>query len=370
MTAPRIEIDLAKIRRNAKVLVGRLARRGIGVTGVTKGVCGHPEIARAMLDGGVGRLADARVSNVERMRGAGIEAPVVLIRTPMPSQADRIVRTCGVSLNTDLGVIHALARSALGAGLVHRVVLMVELGDGREGILPGAVGAVARTVAGMRGVVLSGIGSNFGCLSRRAPDPAAMAALSSLAEAVEADTGLPLETVSGGGSASLPWAEGSRGPSRVDDLRLGEAILLGRDPLSGRPIEGLSTDAFTLVAEVIETVADVPRPVPVDPGRTAARMEADGGGRRRVLLAIGHQDTDFAGLAMPGGLTPLGATGDHLVVGSGSALAVGAEVFFRPNYSAVMRAMSAPDVVKVARGGIAADRRGAEQDRSTRLEAA
>ena len=369
MTAPRIEVDLPKVRANARHLVRRLGRRGIGVTGVMKGVRGHPDIARAMLDGGVTRLGDARLSNVERMREAGIDVPIVLIRTPMLGQADRIVRACGTSLNTDMGVVRALARSAVRAGRVHGIVAMVDLGDGREGLRPGEVVAFARRAMGLHGVALRGIGANFACLSARPPDPAAMEELSVLAAAVEAECGVVLATVSGGNSASLPWALGPRTSTRIDDLRLGEAILLGRDPLSGRPIEGLSTDAFSLVAEVIESAGDAP----LLPDRRTARARAsthDRGGRR-TILAIGDQDTDIEGLAMPDGVTLLGSTSDHLVVaGSGTALVVGSELHFEPNYSALMRAMSAPDVTTVMRHGACADRPAPDRGRLAALEEA
>lgn len=346
MSAPRVEVDLAKIEGNARILVARLTARGIGVTGVTKGVGSHPAIARAMLAGGVTRLADARVSGVERMRAAGIDAPMLLIRTPMLGQADRIVRACDVSLNTETEVVDALARAARRAGRRHGVVLMVELGDGREGIRPGAVRGAARKVAATDGVVLLGLGANFACLSDRPPTPAAMAMLASLSMAVEAERGVPLATVSGGGSASLSWALGSRGPSPVDDLRLGEAILLGRDPVSGAAIEGLATDAFQVVAEVIETA---------------------GVGGCKAIVALGRQDTEIDGLGMPDRLTLTGATSDHLVaVTRGRPLAVGAEVVFRPSYRALARAMSAPDMTITMRNGhprpTAAPRSGAVED--------
>ncbi|WP_298432359.1 alanine racemase [uncultured Jannaschia sp.] len=342
MTTPRVEVDLAKVTGNARSLVARLAARGIGVTGVTKGVGSHPAIARAMLAGGVTRLADARVSGLERMRAAGIDVPMALIRTPMLSQVDRVVRVCDVSLNTEADVIDALARAARRTGRRHGIVLMVELGDGREGIRPAAIRVAARKVAATDGVVLHGLGANFACLSGRPPDRAAMAMLSSLAMAVEAELGLPLATISGGGSSSLPWALGSRGPSRIDDLRLGEAILLGLDPVSGAGIDGLATDAFAIVAEVIETVA-APGPL--------ATPRPDCG--REAILALGHLDVDINGLVMPDRLTRIGATSDHLVVTArGPALAVGDEIGFRPSYAALARAMTAPDMTVVAGEGL------------------
>lgn len=347
MSTPRVEVDLAKVENNARVLVARLAARGIGVTGVTKGVGSHPAIARAMLAGGVTRLADARVSGIGRMRAAGIDAPMLLIRTPSPSQVDRIVRACEVSLNTDSTVIESLARAARKAGRRHGVVLMVELGDGREGIRPKAVLAVARRVAATEGVILRGIGANFACLSDRPPDHAAMATLSSLTMAIEAELGVTLGVVSGGGSASLSLALRSPGPSRVNDLRLGEAILLGRDPLSKAMIDGLATDAFRIVAEVIETTAAAACLAAPELRATVRAMSKRAGGQK-AILALGHLDVDIDGLEMPDRLMHVGATSDHLVVTvQGPPVVTGDEIGFQPNYNALARAMAAPDTTVV-----------------------
>lgn len=337
MNTPRIEVDLSLIRQNARHLVDLLAPLGISVVGVTKGVCGHPQIARAMLDGGVVALGDARASNVERMRAAGITAPIILIRTPMLSQIDRIVRTCSASLNTDLSVIEALSEAALRVGRIHRIILMVEMGDGREGLPPAAMPDVARRVMALKGVSLAGIGANFACLTSHAPTAMAMHALSQIAATIERECGVTIEINSGGNSASVSGLLAGALPSCVTQLRLGEAILLGRDPLTHQPIDGLATDAFTLVAEVIESALDTPMHI-LGPDDAP-------GSRSKSLLALGDQDTDVSGLSMPKGMALQGSTSDHLVLRiSGQALTVGSELRFQLGYAALMRAMSAPDV--------------------------
>ena len=113
MSCPRIEVDLCKIRHNTQLLVKRLGLRGVGVTGVTKAICGHPAIAQAMLDGGATALADSRISNVQRLRSTGLTGPITLIRTPMLSQADEVVQSCEASYNTEIFVISALAAAAI-----------------------------------------------------------------------------------------------------------------------------------------------------------------------------------------------------------------------------------------------------------------
>ncbi|QHQ35406.1 alanine/ornithine racemase family PLP-dependent enzyme [Algicella marina] len=347
MSCPRIEVDLSKIRRNTETVVRRLGPRGIGVTGVTKAVCGHPAISQAMLDGGAAGLADARVRNVQRLRSAGMTGPITLIRTPMLSQAEQVVQSCEQSYNTELSVISALAAAAIRSGRVHGIVLMVEMGDQRDGILPENLAGIAQQVMQMTGVGLKGISVNFACLSGIAPTTRQMAAFCDLANEIEGVCSPSLKIVSGGNSANLPWALDEHATGRVNDLRLGEAILLGVEPVSGDHIGGMHTDAFTLVAEIIE-MASVPPPIPValiDPTTERLRLVTTSGVSSRMILAMGHQDTDILGLSIPVGSTLIGATSDHLIIGTPrSRLKVGSEVRFQMNYNALMRAMAAPDI--------------------------
>jgi predicted amino acid racemase len=234
-------------------------------------------------------------------------------------------------------------------------VLMVELGDLREGILPGDLASVARVVLDRPDLVLRGIGTNLACQSGVAPDAAKMAELSALAVDLEGRFGMVVEIVSGGNSANLDWALGGADAGRIDagrinELRLGEAILLGCEPLHRRPIEGLHGDAFRLVAEVIEAKVKPSRPWG-DIGQAAfgAVPEViDRGDARRVIVALGRQDVDPGGLHPPAGVTVLGASSDHLVLDGGPhRYAVGAELSFGLDYGALVGAMTSPFVAKV-----------------------
>ena len=347
MTAPRLEIRLDRIRCNAATLVERLGLRGIAVTGVTKAMLGLPEIASVLLDAGVTAIGDSRIENIEAMRSAGLSCSMVLLRSPMPSQAERVVRFADVSLNTELQVLNHLSECARAQGRPHGVVLMVELGDLREGILPEDLEAVARETLSLSGLVLRGIGTNLACQNGVAPDQHKMDGLSALVASLESTFGIALEVVSGGNSANLDWALGVGEVGRVNDLRLGESILLGREALRRTPIQGLATDAFTLVAEVIESKIKPSRPWG-DIQQTAfgaAAAPLDRGSSTRAILAVGVQDVDPAGLEPPAGIEILGASSDHLVLDVGTdELPVGAEVRFGVNYSALLRAMTSPFV--------------------------
>ena len=350
MTAPRLEIRLDLVHHNARVLVDRLAERGVAVTGVTKATLGSPDIARELLRAGVTAIGESRIENIEALRRAGVTAPMTLIRSPMLSQAARVVEHATTSLNTEPDVLDRLSTFAQLQHRRHGVVLMVELGDLREGILPRDLESVVRQTLCFPNLDLRGIGTNLACQSGVTPDDRNMAELSGLATSLESTFGIALDVVSGGNSANLDWALARRDVGRVNDLRLGESILLGCEPLHRRPIDGLRTDAFTLVAEVIETKSK-PTQAWGEISQTAfgpQPLASDRGSIIRTILAIGRQDVDPDGLQAPQGVTIIGASSDHLVVDAGPRpLEVGAEVRFGLDYSALLRAMTSPFVTRV-----------------------
>lgn len=349
MSSPRLEVRLDLVRANAASLVGRLRPLGITVTGVTKATLGAPEVAAALLAGGVAGLGESRIENVERLRAAGITAPITLLRSPMLSQVERVVRHADTSLNSERSVLTALSDAAGRQDRQHGVVLMVEMGDLREGVLPAKLEALADLVIALPHLTLRGIGTNLACQSGVVPDQRNMGELSAMAGDIGTRLGADLVVVSGGNSANLGWALGGADVGRVNDLRLGEAILVGCEPLQRRPVAGLRTDAFQLVAEVIEVQVKPSRAWGMT-GETAfgpASPSVDRGARRRVIVALGRQDVAPAGLHAPHGWELLGASSDHLVLDPGPAEpVVGDEVRFGVGYDALLGAMTSPFVTK------------------------
>ena len=350
MSAPRLEIDLRKIHHNARTLVERLGKRSISVTGITKATLGSAEIAATLLEAGVKRLGDSRIENIEAMRSALSAAEMTLIRSPMLSQAKRVVMSADVSCNTEIEVIKKLSQEAQKAGRTHGVILMVELGDLREGIMPEDVTDTVRETLTLPNIDFKGIGTNLACRSGVSPDSRNMTMLSGLADSIEATLGLSIDIVSGGNSANLEWALSGAEIGRINDLRLGEAILLGCETLHRQPIDGLHTDAITLCAEVIEAKVKPSKPSGII-AQTAfgeAPPVTDRGLVTQAILAVGQQDIDPSGLQAPTGINVLGASSDHLILESDELkLSVGTEVTFQLNYSALVRAMTSPFIGKV-----------------------
>ena len=112
MPDPQIAIDLARIEHNARTIVETCAKAGITPFGVTKGTCGMPQVARAMLRGGVAGIAESRFENIRRLRDAGIDCPIMLLRSPPSSRVEELVRTVDISLQSELQLMREISRVA------------------------------------------------------------------------------------------------------------------------------------------------------------------------------------------------------------------------------------------------------------------
>jgi len=226
---------------------------------------------------------------------------------------------------------------------------MVELGDLREGVMPKDMEALVRATLEFPGIVIKGIGTNLACRNGVSPDNRNMSQLSALADSLESTFGIHFDIVSGGNSANLDWAFGSAPSGRINNLRLGESLLLGCETLHRRPIDGLHTDAITLVAEVIESKIKPSKPWGTLAQNAFGEVPAaanDRGDIFQAILAIGRQDIDPLGLCAPRGITIVDSSSDHLIVQCNNLLAVGTELSFQINYSSLTRAMTSPFVKK------------------------
>jgi predicted amino acid racemase len=357
MAGPCLTIDLDKIEHNARAVVRLCGGHGIEVTGVTKGVCGHAGIAKAMLRGGAASIGDSRLENVRRLNSGGVDAPCMLLRVPSLSGAEDVVATVDVSLNSELSVLAALSAAAGRLGRVHDAIVMVDLGDLREGIWPDGLVAFVRAAHGLSGIRISGLGTNLSCLGGVVPTETNMNRLVELADAVERACGLRLERISGINSSGLDLIAAGRMPRRVNHARIGEAILLGRETTHRRPWPGTFQDAFIVRAEVLEQKAKPSVPVGELAEDAFGELPTfeDRGVRLRALLNLGREDVAVDGLTpLDPGVTIIGASSGYLVVDVTDAsdrTEVGSELAFSLNYGALLRVMTSVYVEKQAVSG-------------------
>ena len=347
MAYPRVTADLRKIKHNVRHIKELCAGYGIEILGITKVFGGQREIASAMVEGGLRMLGDSRILNIRKYQDLPCEK--WLVRIPGPLEAEDAVRYCDVSLNSELATLKALDAAAVARGRVHKVVLMVDLGDLREGCFDeedlAACASFAKEAAGLE---LYGIGTNLTCFSFVQPDNEKLTRLAGLAEKYDAKT-----YVSGGNSATVKLMLNDGIPEGVNSLRLGESVLFGRERAGFTYLPGMYNDAFIAEAEVIECKRKPSYPIgTIGCNSYGVRPEfTDKGERIRALCAFGRQDIDAETMwPLDEGIEIIGASSDHFVIDITEAARqykVGDIIRFRLGYFAVMRAFTSCYVEKV-----------------------
>ena len=320
---PQLEFDLALLRSNADAVISRCRGMGIRVCGVVKGVDGLPEAARVLRAAGAAELGTSRLEQVAKCRAAGVPGPWLLIRIPGLTELPDVVALCEASLQSEWPTLLALEEECLRQNKTHRVIVMTDLGDLREGFWDKKelVDVCERVERELPHVHLAGIGVNLTCYGSTKPTPEKMNELVGLARQVEQRIGRKLEIVSGGATSSFTLVHWGTMPAGVNHLRIGEAILLGKDlqvDWGIRDMDYLRMDALTLRAEVVEVKDKPTYPIgefAIDAfGRKP--VYEDRGIRRRAILALGRADVGELESLIPRepGLTVIGGSSDHCIV--------------------------------------------------------
>lgn len=314
---PRLLIDPAKVRENAAEVVRRAGTRGIRVFGVTKGFCADPAVARAMVEGGCGLLMDSRVKNLRRLRQAGFTEPLMLLRIPMLSELGELVQVADGTVVSMPETVVALEAACAAAQKPMDVMVMADVGDLREGLWPDEMEAMGKVLAACRRVRCMGVGTNIGCFGGVLPTPENMALLAKCGALLAKGLGAPVEVVSGGATSSLELVDNGQMPPQVNNLRVGEAILLGFNTGRLQAIPGLHRDAFVLEAEIVEVRAKPSKPIGLIGADAFGKVPVfeDRGRRLRAVAAVGKQDAKIDGLTpLDPGVSILGASSDHLTL--------------------------------------------------------
>ncbi|SJZ95949.1 alanine/ornithine racemase family PLP-dependent enzyme [Selenihalanaerobacter shriftii] len=348
MSNPKVEINIRKLIANTKTIVDLAKNESIEVMGVGKAVCADLEVAKAMLAGGVKGLADSRIENLEYLRKnldlSGLE--LMLLRIPMLSEVSKVVKYADISLNSEIKIIKALDKEAKKANKRHKIILMVDVGDRREGIMPENVISVVDRITNLSNIELVGLGTNLACFGGVLPSDKNMQLLIDLTDRINNKFGLNLKHISGGNSSSLPRLKEKGLPDSITQLRVGETILIGSNVINREPFPGTCQDAFLLRAEIVE-LKDKPAQPEGARGQNAFGEESiitKTGIRKRAILGIGRQDIDIDGLIpIDKGVEVEGGSSDHLIVDVtdfDKSLAVGDTLKFKLNYSSLLSAMT------------------------------
>ncbi len=353
MQTPRVEINLNQIQENAQIMKEKCRERDIKLSGVVKGAAGDIEVARAFIKGGIESIGDSRLKNIKSFRKAGFKEQMLLLRLPQLKEAEEVVRYTDISLNSEVETIKALSAAAEKLNKQHNIIIMVDVGDLREGVLPEKLADMTAQIVDLPAIKILGLGTNVGCYGGILPSRKNTQVLVDLKQKLEKKSPFKFKYLSGGNTATTVLFEDNSLPSGINHLRVGEGILQGSDITNQRFINYLHQDNFMLVASIIE-LKEKPSVPWGKSGHDAFGQKPefkDKGKMSRAILAVGKQDVKIDGL------TPalknaeiLGASSDHLLLDisdSPGNLEVGDELKFHLTYGAMLSLMTSPYVEKV-----------------------
>jgi len=338
---PRLNIDLKKLYENTKYFVDLCNQNDIDLMTVTKSFCADPKLAEKQVEAGVKYLADSRIQNLVKMKDLKVEK--VLMRLPMHSEIDMVVQYADISFNTELETIKKLDVEAKKQNKTHKILIMLDLGDLREGVLPEDIDAFVKAVVLLENIKIIGFGVNLTCYGGIIPSEKNLGELVEISQRLKDQFNLELKIISGGNSSSLFLFDENKMPKGVTNLRLGEAIVLGRETAYGHRVKETHDDIFVLEAQVIElkTKGSIPEGVIGMDAFGNKPTFKDQGQILRGILAIGQQDVN------PDGLKPLdekieilGASSDHLLLNleaTDKSYKVGDTIKFKVDYGALLK---------------------------------
>ena len=156
------EIDLDQLSANVQGLKKQAGDARLLVV-VKANAYGHGAVqtARAAVEAGAWGLGVASLEEGEELRRAGITAPVLVLSSSAPAQAERLVRS---DLRVTIGTLElgaALSRAATAAGRQALVHLKVETGMNRYGVAPEEAQALALALRQLPGVTVEGLSTHL-----------------------------------------------------------------------------------------------------------------------------------------------------------------------------------------------------------------
>lgn len=349
---PKLEIDINKLKQNVKVISHMCHEKNISLAFVTKSFCAREQVVEKLVEEGIDYIADSRISNLKKLKD--IDLPKILIRIPMISELEEVVKYSDISFNSELKTIKALNKICERKNVIHKIVLMFDLGDLREGYFyEDDLFNDIMNIQKFKNIKIVGIATNLTCYGAIIPSTTNTGRLVQIAKKIEKEFNLKLEIVSGGNSSSIDLMMNDNMPKGVTNLRIGESIVLGRETAYGKIIRGTYQDAFKLVCQVVECKEKPSVPigeVGIDAFGNKPVYE-DKGILKRAIVAIGKQDIDTDSL-MPidTSIEILGASSDHMILDiskSENDYKVGDEVEFLLTYGGLMSTSTSEYVEKI-----------------------
>jgi len=247
-----IKLYQQKLKENYSFLELLFKERNIEWGVVTKLLCGNTIYLKELINLGVKEMHDSRISNLKKIKKLNPSIQTVYIKPPSKLNIRKIVEFADISFNTEIYTIKMLSEEAKRQNKTHKIIIMIEMGDLREGVLGEDLISFYEQVFRIPNIEVKGIGTNLNCLNGVMPSQDKLIQLSLYKQLIEAKLNINIHWVSGGTSVAVPLILKNIRPLEVNHFRIGEALFFGKDLFTNETIEGMHNTVFELFAEIIE----------------------------------------------------------------------------------------------------------------------
>ena len=350
-----IELHREKLKHNFVYLNNLFQNNNIEWGIVTKLLCGNRTYLKEVIELGVRQLCDSRVSNLKMIKSIDPGIETVYIKPPAKRSVRSVVRYADISLNTELYTIKLLNEEAEKQDRIHKIIIMIEMGDLREGVLGDNLIDFYGSVFDLPNIEVIGIGTNLNCLYGIMPSQDKLIQLGLYKQLIEIRFKRKIPYVSGGSSVTIPLLVKKILPLSVDHFRVGESLFFGKDLFTEKLIKGMKNGIFKLHAEIIELTEKPVVPMG-DIGTNVAgeKLEFDdrdlGKKTYRAILDIGLLDINVENIMLADkNIKISGASSDMIVVDLGTKkprYRVGDLIDFKLTYMGALHIMNSNYIEK------------------------
>lgn len=361
-------VNAKKIVSNIKALNDYLEKHGKEWTLISKILSGHKPTLEAIFSSEeikrVHSIGDSRLSSLKNVKEIDPSLVTMYIKPPAAKLADSIVKYADISLNTSIETIKFLDEAARNQKKIHRIVIMIEMGELREGVVRENIIDFYKQAFEMDNIRIDGIGTNLGCMYGVEPTYDKLIQLSLYKQLLEARFDRELKLISGGSSITLPLINQKKIPELVNHFRIGEAAFLGTTPLTNDRYNDLHMDTFSYEANILELeekayipdgdISDASIGHSIDLDKYEEHDKT-----YKAIVDFGLLDVDSDELKpADGSVAFIGTTSDLTVFDVGENMdnksvtkyKVGEKIRFKPSYMGAARLMNSKFVDKIIVG--------------------
>ncbi len=351
-----IELKRKSLQHNYQFLDDFFSKNDISWGVVTKLLCGNKKYIKEIIQLGVKEVHDSRVSNLKVAKEIDPNVQTVYIKPPAKKAISSVVKYADVSFNTELSTIRLISEEAKLQNKMHKIIIMIEMGDLREGVMGEQLLEFYGKIFELPNIRVVGIGTNLNCLYGVMPSQDKLIQLSLYEQLIEAKFDKKIPWVSGGTSVVVPLIMSKQMPKGVNHFRIGESLYFGNDLVAEGPMNGMKQDVFTLNAQIIELIKKPKVPIgelATNPSGDHYEIDEDDYGKEsyRAILDLGLLDisTDYM-IPLDQELKISGASSDMVVIDLGNSkrnFQVGDWIKFKLKYMGALGLLNSSYIDKV-----------------------